>query len=248
MPLPESTDDLFSLRPDEPPWYGNDPDIEAGTNYFKSLIPNSEWVVRRKAAAERFYRSLVGDLVSRADNGRLYNQKDFIAWYLFLGEAFNNHPINYEVHHGSRIVPVLAAIGRNIHLIEKIDGFRDRALKLIGEDQAQPNGPLFEMLVALAYAREGHQVAFHPETPGKAKAHDLDVTVDGTIWAVECKRMEAGDYAENELQRMNVLWDSCKRNLVKTGCNIYLEVNFKIELDNVPDDYFSCISNNYLHS
>jgi hypothetical protein len=41
---------------------------------------------------------------------------------------------------------------------------------------------------------------------GGGKFYDLDVELDGTKWAVECKRLEAGEYAEKERQRMRDLW------------------------------------------
>jgi hypothetical protein len=53
----------------------------------------------------------------------------------------------------------------------------DRVKRLVGAERRQPNGTLFEPLVASAYRRAGAEVAFRPEAPGQKKTHDLDVAI-----------------------------------------------------------------------
>lgn len=228
--------------------YGEFPELKIGTDYFKSLMTNDEWIERRAVAAKQFYQSLVGELADPSGMGRYFSLKDQIGWYLYLGESFTDHPPNYEVFYGCRVVPVLAAIGRNIHFVDQIAGFEDRARRIVHQDRAQPNGPLFELLVALAYARDGAEVAFRPEMPGREKAHDLDVTIDDEIWAVECKRLETGEYAENERQKMRDLWMPCSKTIADTGRSTYIGVDFRIEMQDVPDDYLVRISDRFLKS
>lgn len=239
MLLSAFPDDMFRRLPNEPFHYGDFPDLSAAVEYFRNLIGEQEWRTRREAAAWRFYETLVGKVASVADDGRHYRLADLFAWYLFLGEALTDHPQNYEVFYGSRVVPILATIGRNLELSKAIGGFDERARRIVGPERSQPNGGLFELLVALAYARDGAEVSFRPETPGIARSHDIDVVVRGTAWAVECKRMEAGEYAERERLRKLELWQPAARVLVSTGRNIYVRVDFLTELAEVPDRYLS---------
>lgn len=241
-------DDMFRLRPGEEAIYGDFPDLSAGVEYFRSLMGNGEWEKRREEAAWRFYRSLVGEQPDPSGEGRFYNLQDLFGWYLFLGEALTDHPQNYEVFYGSRVVPVFAAIGRNVKLIPEVEGIEGRARRLLGPEKSQPNGGLFEILVALAYARDGAEVAFRPEEPGRAKTHDLDVRAHGTSWAVECKRLEADDYTKSERQRMRELWMPATRLIIPTRRSIYLSVDFKIEMRNIPDRYLFDIAQEFIDS
>ncbi len=239
---------MFERLPNEPFHYGDFPELSAGVEYFRNLMGKGEWEARREAAAWRFYRSLVGEYQDPTGEGRFYGAEDLFAWYLFLGEALTDHPQNYEVFYGSRVVPILAAIGKNREFIPHIDGFEERARRILGPDKAQPNGGLFEMLVALAYARDGRKVAFRPEEPGRAKTYDLDVNSQGTEWAVECKRLEAGEYVESERQRKRELWMPAARMIIPTGRSIYANVDFSVELAKVPDDYFLRRVSDFLRS
>lgn len=228
---------MFEILPGETFHYGDLPELRAGVGYFRDLIGRDEWKRRREAAAWRFYRSLVGELQNPVGEGRYYGLEDLFGWYLFLGEAYTDHPQNYEVFYGCRVVPILAAIGRDLHLISGIVGFEERAKRLVGPEKSQPNGGLFEILVALAYARDGAQVAFRPEEPGRAKTYDLDIEVHGTVWAVECKRMETGDYVERERARKRELWMPASQLIVPSGRSVYTSVDFSVELSDVPDNY-----------
>tara|TARA_E500000318_G_scaffold97148_1_gene97872 strand:+ start:446 stop:1831 length:1386 start_codon:yes stop_codon:yes gene_type:complete len=230
-------DHMFEKLPGEPFLYGDYPDVSAGVGYFRTLMGSQSWKSRREAAAWRFYRSLVGEQIDPSREGRYYGLDDLFAWYLFLGEALTDHPQNYEVVYGSRVVPVFAAIGRNLNLIPTIEGFEERALRLIGSERSQPNGGLFEMLVALAYARDGANVSFKPEERGLAKTYDLDVENRGRKWAVECKRLDVGDYVESERLRRRQLWAPASHFIVATARSVYANVEFHVELSDVPDDY-----------
>jgi hypothetical protein len=229
--------DLFELRPGELPMHGELPSLKQAVEYFKSLMKPEEWVARRAAIAKRFYQSLIGELDNPADEGRYFDEGDLFGWYLFLGESFTDHPWNYEVFFGSRVIPVLVTIGERLNHLKEIEGFQERAVRLVNQDKSQPNGLLFEMLVASAYAEAGAKVVLRPEAPGQSKSHDIDFELRGKRWAVECKRMEGGEYAEAERKRIRELWKAPCQLLVGQQSNVILQVNFRIELRDVPDTY-----------
>lgn len=70
---------------------------------------------------------------------------------------------------GSRVVPIIMAIGRNLELLRDVEGIDERVRRLVGPERRQPNGALFEFLVAAAYRRAGAKVVFLPERPGQGK-------------------------------------------------------------------------------
>lgn len=238
MPLLDLPTDMFHLRPGEKPLYGEFSDLKKGVAWFKSLMTDAEWVDRREKIAKRFYQSLVGELEDPTGMGRFFDERDMFGWHLFLGESFNDHPWNYEVMFGCRVVPVFAAIGRNLDLLLTIQGLESRARRIINSEKSQPSGGLFEILVAGAYARAGAEVSFKPEQPGQTKTHDLDVELNGKKWAVECKTMEGGQYVDKERMRMRELWVPASLQLATAKRNCILNVSFDVELTDVPSDYF----------
>ncbi len=248
MPLLEFPDDMYHLREDEPAMYGHDPMIKRYAEHLKAFMGHDEWVARRERVARFFYQSLVGEIVDTSGKGKFFNDRDQFAWYLFLAESFNDHPQNYEVIFGSRVVPIFARLGQDLDRLLSVDGYETRLRRLMSTEKSQPNGGFFEFLVANAYACEGYKVAFHPEQKGGARSHDIDVRKGDVRFAVECKRMEGGEYHEIERQRMRDLWQPACMVSTATGNSSYLDVHFKIALPSVPDDYLRDIALKFIHS
>jgi hypothetical protein len=56
-------------------------------------------------------------------------------------------------------------------------------------------------------------------------------------WAVECKRMEVGAYGDRERSRMRELWGPLGQVFVGKKHSIFADVNFHVEISNVPYEY-----------
>jgi|SRR5580704_1173601 hypothetical protein len=95
MPLLDFPPDMYRLRPNEAPYYGTFPDLKKCVQWFVSLLPKDEWPARRDTVAKRFYQCLVGEFDDETGRGRYFDDRDMFGWYLFLGEAFTDHPWNY---------------------------------------------------------------------------------------------------------------------------------------------------------
>jgi hypothetical protein len=111
---------------------------------MESLVGENEWQARRDAAFIRLYGAAVG-LAPDDGKGRCFDDSDTFGWYLFLAGAFLDHVWNYEPMFGSRVVPVFAAIGRNLELLGSVNGLTKRAKRLVGHERRQPNGGIFEL-------------------------------------------------------------------------------------------------------
>jgi hypothetical protein len=186
MPV-DIPDDFFTPPAERDDAWPDHPELRRAVEWLKGYMTEQEWRTRRMAAANRLYDATLGRL-DPADRGRFFAEADVFAWYLFLADAFLDHIWNYEPMYGSRVVPILAAIGRDLELLRDVDGLDNRVRRLIGAERRQPNGGLFELLVAAAYKRAGAAVSFLPERPGQAETHDMDVILAGRTLAVECKR------------------------------------------------------------
>lgn len=238
MPISISPDFFeVDLRPANWP---DDPDLRRAVDWFVSFMPDAEWRRRRFAALERFVNAATGSLaLDPAGRGRFFAVEDQFAWYLFLGHANLEHPTFYDFMFGSRVLPLLRAIGRDLELLRSVEGLSQRVLRMVGPEKGQPNGGLFELLVAAAYRREGADVRFLPEQPGIKKIHDMDVRVRGQEWAVECKRMEIGEYTENERARAREIWLPSAHELQRRGLNVLAKVQFSSELKEISPDYLA---------
>lgn len=231
--------DLFHLRENEKPLYGEFPELKAAVKFFTGLLSAEEWSARRLAAAKHMYSALAGERTNDKV-GKYFDEEDTIGFYLFQGEAFTEHPWNYEVVLGCHIIPVLATIGKSLPLLLKVNGFEQRVRRVLTSEKAQPNGGLFEILTAAAYARDGWTVAFKAETPGIARTYDLDISKSSVRYAVECKRMESGEYVERERSRMRELWLPAGMLLARREQrSTYADIRFKVEIAKVPQRYLA---------
>ncbi len=212
------------------------PDLRTAVDWLKTFMTADDWRSRRNAACRRLLEPAFG-LPPREGKGRFFDVTDTFGWYLFLADAFLDHLWNYEPMYGSRVVPVLTAIGRNLPVLRTVDGVEDRVRRLVGSERRQPNGGLFELLVAAAYRRAGAEVVFRPERPGLAKTHDMDVTIAGRTLAVECKRLETSEYGERERARMREIWGPVSDGFGATGRSVFGDVDFRIPVVDVPDSY-----------
>jgi hypothetical protein len=104
-------------------------------------------------------------------------------------------------------------------------------------ERAQPDGGLYELLVALAYQRGGWTVEFTPEAPGVRRTPDLSVRRTHSRLAVECKRMAPSSYGRRERARAQELATPVHAWCRDRGRSLIVEAVFFAELETVPDDY-----------
>lgn len=223
-----------------PPGWPDDPDLRRAVDWFTSFMSADEWRSRRFAVLERFLNAATCSLAEdTAGVGRFFSADDQFAWYLFLGQANLDHPTVYDFMFGSRVLPTLRSIGRSLDLLKGVEGIGHRVQRMVGAERGQPNGGLFELLVAAAYRREGAEVRFLPEKPGVRKMHDMDILIRGQKWAVECKRMELGEYTEKERSRARELWLPTAHEVQRRGLNVLANVQFASELDDISPEYLA---------
>jgi hypothetical protein len=234
--IPPGFCDPPKTRPD---YWPDNANVRRAVDWFKSLMSDTEWSRRREAAAHKLYSAALGEPNDPSGKGRFFAEADTFGWYLFLADAFIDHFWNYEPMFGSRVIPIFEAIGRNLPLLEAVPGVRERVRKIVGSEKRQPNGGIFEFLVAGAYRRAGADVTFVEETPGRGKSSDMLVQFDGSEWAIECKRMETSEYGERERAQMRELWGPSSAWLSKIERSTFGDVHFTVEIEAVPAHYLS---------
>jgi hypothetical protein len=154
--------------------------------------------------------------------------------------------MNWIPEEAVRMAPTFTRIGEELPRLLTIRGAEDRAARLMNADRSQPDGGLFELLVALAYSRDGWETMFVAERPGIAKTHDINVRKGRSRWAVECKRMDRSSYEARERVRGEDLARPVHGLALAAARSIYMQIAFDAELEAVPDDYLAAHAAAYL--
>lgn len=108
---------------------------------------------------------------------------------------------------------------------------------MLHNQRSQPDGLLFEILVALSYAVKGWNVELLGQRPS-AKSPDMRVTKGNEELFIECKRLaRRTSYAEKERDEFLRLWDSAKQALMTGRQWIWFKGVFHQEVSTLPDDF-----------
>ncbi|MPY24421.1 hypothetical protein FS373_18060 [Shewanella sp. YLB-07] len=160
--------------------------------------------------------------------------QDWTAWYLYLVESQYYRPYVSQPSQSCRILPFFSAFGRHIELAKKISGINEKLAELLKGKNNQPDSMLFEISVALMYARNGWSVSFIPETAIK-KTPDLLVEKGAESFYVECKRQaKVTEYSEIERKEWNIRWDKLVHVMSSFKTPTFLDVTFKVEVADTP--------------
>ncbi|MFC0409760.1 hypothetical protein [Roseomonas elaeocarpi] len=212
-----------------------DDEVLRAINWLTSFADKRSFFERMEAVRSRFLEArsawTSGELVS------LYNLRDAAAWYMFQANAYAQERLHWIPEEAARIVPSLTRIAMELGDLSSISGVEERVSRFMNAERAQPDGGLFELLVALAYKRHGWKVEFVPEMPGIARTYDIKVEKGRRRWAVECKRLNRSGYEMKEKMRGKQLAKPLHELALNASRSVVVQVAYKVELHEVPDDY-----------
>jgi len=169
----------------------------------------------------------------------LFDPADTIAWYVFQAETFATDRAFWTPDGVAEAVPYLTRLGKELQRLLTIPGIEERASRMMLAERRQPDGVLFELLVALAYRRGGWNVEFVPEVRGGARTPDLLVSRPRSHWAVECKRMTPSPYGTDERSRGAQIANPVHALALERYCSTKVIVKYKVEFSDIPDDYLA---------
>lgn len=190
-----------------------DPHVEALYKYILSFIGDGQWQARKEKIERHF--ELVSERqesLEEASFSRLNYLDDQFGWYMYLVECSLYRPLNVEVNQAARVLPLFTRIGEDLDLLKGVVQIKQQIEKLI--TSKQPDSELFEILVALVWARNGcSEVEFL--MPDRArKMHDIRAVQRGEEWAVEAKRLTGSEYSLKERDKWLTLWKPIQSMLV----------------------------------
>ena len=215
-----------------------DDELMLAVAWLKSLVPTREMAHRIENA--KAYLAAARERMREGIQVPLFDPADTAAWYILQAETFATDRAYWTPEGVMRVVPFLIRIGKELPLLLSAKGVEERAARMMRSERRQPDGCIYELLVALAYRRRGwDHVEFVPETPGQGRTPDLHVFRPRSRWAVECKRLVPSLYAAREKLRGTELAAPIHALCLEMSESVVVEVKYKIELVDVPDDYLA---------
>lgn len=214
-----------------------DNDIKNAYNWIRSFMSDKEWLERKEKIEKDISIPFLNhpSFVDIRTGTLIAIQKDQIGWYLYLIYTLINEPYRYDYFQGARIVPIFKRIGMNLELVKSIGGINKKIRDLLSKRASEADAILFEVLTALLWVRNGWDVKILEEGKGN-KTPDFQMTKDGEIWQVECKRQKkTATYAYAETAKRQIMISHISKLLVQH--NILLDINFHVELVSLPDTY-----------
>ncbi|MDX3928149.1 MAG: hypothetical protein QHC90_20385 [Shinella sp.] len=222
-----------------------DDDLLLTVAWLKSLVPHNEMQRRLDAAKERL--NAARQLQRNGERPPLFDASDTIAWYILQAETFATDRTYFAPDGLMRSAPYLTRIGKELPIMLSVKGAEERAQRMMTAEKSQPDGALLELLVGLAWKRNGwNNVEFVPEKKGIGKTPDLLVSKPRTTWAVECKRMVPSTYAKREREFGMKLAEPVHALFLDRYLSYVVEVVYNVELSSIPEDYLVTTVNRVL--
>jgi len=217
-----------------------DPDVERAYRWFVSFQSAEEWSARKQSIEAALQASWQSADSSRWDIEffRQVCPQDRFGWYLYVIETALYEPANNEVNENARLSPVFRRLGEDLALLQKIGGIEQKVKHLL-TPKTQPDQVLFEMLVALLWARNGYEIVeFVTESPGVGKTPDIKATKGAEEWFIETKRLTLrSGYSQREREKWAKMWEPLRQLLSDRDLSFALDIVFHVELETLEDNF-----------
>lgn len=218
-----------------------DPEIRAIFDWFVGHIGRKSWEKRKRKVEKHissvlFPKKIPTSLTS--SSSRLVFEEDKFAWYLYLAECYLNHIQDYEFAQGARVIPIFQILGHNLKTLESIKGVHKRARQIVRMQENHPDGGIFELLVSLAYKKNGWEnVILIPEKHSKPTP-DIYIADKKTEWFIECKKMAKSSlYSTRERIKWLRLYQPLGSYLKNNTLSLILKIIFHVKLDSLDDEF-----------
>ncbi|SNY58218.1 hypothetical protein SAMN06297129_3546 [Pseudooceanicola antarcticus] len=216
------------------------PDTLRAIEWFRSLTEGPRLESRLDACRVHYEKSR--EAVEDGYSSSLFDPRDSVAWYILQAESYATDRRFWTPDEAARIVPYIRRIGQLRDHLSRVDGVEDRVARFINGDGAQPDGPIFELLVAGAWVARGYSVRFIPEQLGGSRTPDLEARKKRSRWAIEAKRMMPSAYGKRERDKGRKIAANLHDLCESLGHSVVVDVVYEKELEEYSDDFLaSCV-------
>lgn len=218
-----------------------DQDVWNGLEWLASIMPDEQDFHGRLAKAQRNYVAAT----SKAANfckpfDPLWYGPDLVASFFSQAKSLLDNRRSYELSIASHIIPWVKRLGQCAELLNEVSGAKERAKRMLMNDKVFPDTALFELVLAGNYAAKGYIVEFIPEEKGIRKTPEFKCSInDEEFFFVECKRLQKGLYEKQEKAAHGARAHLAELQINAKKLNIWLDVTYKSEVKDVPENYLS---------
>lgn len=219
-----------------------DGDIEAALAWFAAVAGDPRAFVARLERAQQAYRETTSLPENFGQDPKLTEiQDDVVAVFLGQAKSLLDDRRSFDFALASKTIPWVKQIGRNVTLLDRVPGARQRAARMLAARTVLPDSAMLELVMASNYAADGFDVSFVDEEKGGARTPDMQLrNIDlPTPLSVECKRLTRGRYEEEECARHRVLFRNVAALIDARGLSVHIDVTYTKELVDVPDAYLA---------
>ena len=139
-----------------------------------------------------------------------------------------------DTYTAARAITPIYTLGLSLEALREVKGADSKLRDLYRKPNAATDSIIFELLVAAAFARMGHDVSFIDETPGK-KTPDLRLYDQPMPIVIECKRRQPlNDYEKREFSVIRDVFAQLCAERKELGLVGELAINFTTEVVDLP--------------
>jgi hypothetical protein len=220
-------------------------EIEAALRWFFEICDNPLELAERIDAARSHYR----DMTNFADG--LWTSSDPFDGFedrmaIILAQAVGDlrDTRTRDLFLAADTLPFLKMIGSHLHLLRHIPGATERARRMLRRTEQHPDSAIFELVVALRYARETELlVEFIPEQNRRMADFLIRPVDDDPLEElikeihVECKRLRPSVYERTERRQALEILNGINDFVHENKISFCVDVTFTVELSSIPSDY-----------
>lgn len=133
-------------------------DTTRAIDWFRSFTTNTQLDSRLDACRDFYERNR--EAVEDGISVELFDQRDAVAWYFLQAETYATDRQSWTPDESARTVPYIQRIGQLYDQLVTVDGVEERVARFMNNDRSQPDGALYELLVAGAWVDRGYTARF----------------------------------------------------------------------------------------
>ena len=200
-----------------------------------SLVPRSWWQHQRSLMNEDQRNAVLRPLLlcGRERWGMHFTTIHKYAYYLNVAEEHLKGEPRLDIYTAARAVPQICSLGMSIDSLKDVKGADLKLRQLHKAPSGETDARIFELLVAAAFARIGHDVAFIETTAEKT----ADLRLGGLPFptVIECKRKQTlNAYEIKEFAIIRSVFAILCSEREQLGLVGELAIDFKQEIVHLP--------------
>ena len=201
-----------------------------------SVVPPSWWAYQQSLVNEEQRKTVTQPLLlcgrERWPMG-LPALHRFANYLLAIRDNLAKEPF-LDTYTAARAIMPLYNLSLSLEALREVKGAQSKLRDLYRKPDAATDSIIFELLVASAFARMGHDVSFIDETPDK-KTPDLRLYGKPIPIVIECKRRQPlNDYEKGEFSVIREVFAQLCAERKALGLFGELTIDFTSEIVNLP--------------